>query len=164
MDLKTDNVITWLELRALEHGTDNQMERWLAKMLPEDELTALARNEIFAGFVPFTRWKNITELDADNDIRHEPDCGVAFNVPGIDFRTVHATKLDHDQWETWKRLADVMKTIQTTHSWCVNADTVLSAEPRIHIATCKCKRQALYHTALVTVAWAGRVLTREYKL
>lgn len=164
LDLKPENVVTWLELHALEQGTENQMERWLAKLLPEDELTALARKEIFAGFDPYKRWQNISELDADNAIRHGDLCDDPDLASAILFETKPAYNLTHDQWELMKR---VQATTEATrkHAWCVEGGCTVRMQPRVHVAVCaRCNGSVRYPAALVTVEWAGRTLTREYAL
>lgn len=163
--LKSENLTTWLELRALEHGTPNQHERWLAKMLPEDELTALARTELFHGFDKYKRWKNIGDAAAERDVRHTPVCDNDDMPPTYVFETKPTHDMTHDQWEQMKLIQATAEAITKLHPWCIDGGCTVRMTPRAHVAKCaRCARSVSYPTALVTVEWAGRTLTREYSL
>jgi len=164
-ELKRENLVTWLELRALELGTPNQMERWIAKLLPEDELTALARKEIFSGLDTFKRWKNVSEEDADADIKHTGMCEAIDTRPPLVFDTLPAYHMTHDEWDTMKKIQSIIDTTAKRHVWCADGGCTIKMKPQAHNATCaRCNKGRSYATALVTVEWAGRTLTREYAL
>lgn len=161
--LTAQNLVTWLETEALKHGTDNQRERWGMKLLPEDELTALARTEIFAGFAELKRWKNISESLAETIIKHSCD---PFGTMSITFCTIaHVASLTAGEWEVYKQVQTAVDATMNNHRWCVDADVKLAITTRSHVATCKrCSGSVSHRTALVSALWAGRVLTREYTL
>lgn len=158
-----DNLTTWLELEALKGGTDNQRDRWAHQLLPEDELTALARAELFSGFSDLKRWKNISELEADNAINHADAC--YDDGPTIKFGTEPAEFMTHDEWESYKLIQTAIDHVTNSHPWCLNADVTFKFATRRHVATCQvCKKAVRFSTALVTAQWAGRTLSREYSL
>lgn len=161
--LSTDNLRTWLEHEALEHGTLNQRERYNAGVLPESELVQLARDQLFARFYECKRWNNLSEHDARMLIRHKPCPGTA---PGVLFGVVDAVmSLTHDQWESLRKLKAIAE-LMDDHTWCkASPECKLVVTPRLHIATCKqCGATLERTTALVSSTWAGRLLTREYAL
>src|SRR6185295_12666870 len=69
-ELDVKNMIVWLELEALKLGTDNQRERYSAGLLPEDELTALARTELFTGFAGLRRWAKRDHTALGEKLKH----------------------------------------------------------------------------------------------
>jgi hypothetical protein len=156
------NLTMWLELEALKRGTANQRERWDHQLLPEEELTALARNELFECFT-MKRWKNMSIAEAHDAIRHAEEC---HGIAPITFETeVTFDALTHTQWESWKVVQSAVNQTSKTHPWCVQANVTLTIVCKMHVATCNhCKKQVRFATALVVAQWAGRKLTREFAL
>lgn len=161
-----DNLTTWQELEALKLGTLNQRERWLAKLLPEDELLALARTALFAPLGEFKRWSNKRDLRA-GDLTHTASCPELVypaHERSVRFETVPAVELGADEWDVLKAIQHAAQRIGA-HPWLEHTKAAAAVESREHRATCeKCGAQAFRAVALVSVPWAGRTLTREYVL
>lgn len=161
---QADTLITWLELEAVKLGTDNQRERWRAMLLPDDELKALVREPLFSGFENLRRWQNLTDVQADEQISHSGMCRMSNLLPAIEFSTEELAKMTHGMWETFKVAQTAADKLQH-HPWFEKGGSEISLSPRTHVATCAaCKGQIHHASVLVTIQWAGRVLTREYKL
>jgi hypothetical protein len=162
-ELKRDNLITWLESEALKHGTVNQRERWAAKLLPEDELTALARKEIFSPFESLKRWRNLSQREADLAIKHNDACQLQAPVTFVSLDDVDF--LTADEWKVYKLVQACVDATMGAHSWCTDGGCEVSFKLGGHLATCTvCNKAIRFATAMVTVQWAGRTLTREYTL
>jgi len=162
----TDNLTTWLELEAVKLGSQNQRERWTNHLLPEDELAALARTELFGEFENLKRWRNISEAEADEHILHDQVCVQSDDAPDIAFETTtHVKALTHGQWESYKLVQEAIDRTLATHPWCHQGGCKLVLATKAHTATCRrCKRCITHFTALVNATWAGRILSREYLL
>lgn len=156
------------ELEAVATGTPEQVRRYHAGLLPEDELLALARAELFAPFSLLRRWSNGRDLRPGN-VRHVKGCGAAaaggpFLDRAVTFETSAATEItaaDHVQLEAIRDLAHGA----SRHPWCQADKVAFQVEPRAHWGTCSsCGRETVKHTAIVSIVWAGRTLSREYSL
>jgi len=166
-ELDVKNMIVWLELEALKLGTDNQRERYSAGLLPEDELTALARTELFTGFAGLRRWAKRDHTALGEKLKHRiSHAGAAClnNPDHPDLETTDAEELEADEWNTLKHI-QAMADIVTRHHWLVRSHGSVQIKPSTHWATCKsCKAETSRSSAKVTIEWAGRLLTREYAL
>jgi len=159
-----------LERLAVQLGTDNQRERYRDHLLPEDELLALARHELFGKFTEsgLKRWDGKKSLRAA-DARHARKCFVA--TAGIEalgdhisFETCAIAELSHDEYDMLKRINAIARA-SSEHEWCRMAGVLFIVSPRSHWATCDvCKEETVKSSALVSVRWAGRELAREYAL
>lgn len=152
------------ELEAIALGTDNQRERYAAGLLPEDELLAIARHELFKPFDGFKRWRTdsnrgtATSLRPD-DVKHSRDC----QQRSVGFETTQAGELGHDEWVSYRQIS-AARDQAALHSWHQTL-TAVRIEPMTHWATCAtCKGEAAKSTARISIEWAGRVLVREYAL
>ncbi len=157
-----------LELEAAKLGTKNQLERFLAGYLPEDELLALARKVLFAPFDGFERWGKDTKVKPF-EIQHSPRCPCHPRVGGgsaeveAEFETAQAGELTHAEWEVYRAMG-AARDHASKHPWLVGTSSV-TTEPLAHFATCrKCEAEASRMSAKVTIEWAGRKLVREYVL
>src|SRR5262249_22684500 len=160
--LHKDNLTTWLESEAVKLGTKNQRERWADKLLPEDELKALARHELFKLFAldhkDIKRWIKIRSCD----LPHEDACQASESQ--VDYSTPPPTGLDHDSYERLKAIRAIADAA-SKHEWLVRSEAVMQVETRLHRGQCQvCKAWFSAPTALVKVMWAGRPLSREYEL
>ena len=150
-----------LEHAAAKLGTENQRERYAAGMLPEDELLALARGELFKPFDGFKRWGKDTKVRAF-DIRHRSPC-VLTRESDINFEVTQAGELTHDEWVVYKQIGEA-RDYASRHAWLAGISSVV-IEPLAHFATCPaCDAESTRMSAKVTIEWAGRKLVREYVL
>ena len=162
-ELRRNNLVTYLESEAVKRGTDNQRERWAAHLLPEEELTALARKEIYFNFEGLKRWRNLSERQADLAIKHAETCllqaPVTFTrLDTIDFLTAA-------EWKVYKKVQTLVDETMRIHTWCTDAGCTISFSLGGHLAACTvCNKAIRFPTAMVTALWAGRTLTREYAL
>lgn len=155
-----------LELAAVKLGTKNQQERFAAGLLPEDELLALARAELFRPFDGYRRWAKDTKVRA-SEIRHKRDCEEASDPMTSDeaivFETCLAGDLTHDEWEVYREMG-CARDEAAKHPWLASMASVV-IEPIAHFATCTvCQGEASRMSVKIIIEWAGRKLTREYVL
>jgi hypothetical protein len=159
-----------LETLAVRLGTTNQQERFAAGMLPEDELLALARAELFKPFELLAmdgvkRWGKDTKVKI-SEIRHERTCEEREDASpqAILFETCQAGELKHGEWETYRRF-QTTRDIAAEHPWLARVARGVLLEPLAHFATCSvCQAEASRMSVKVTIHWAGRELVREYVL
>lgn len=151
-----------MELAALlRRGNDSQRERHAANLLPEDELTALARAELFDCFKPFRRWAGRDREALIGKIRHANWCG---GVRHIDTETTEVTEIGAEEWEALKQITTIADA-QKTHPWLAYSIDPISILKSTHWATCSaCKAEVCRSSAKITIRWAGRELVREYAL
>lgn len=163
--IRADNLITWLELEAVNLGTASQRERLIAGVLPEDELTALARTELFKGFGEFRRFAGRDRTALMFSLKHEgPKGQCAVNQETIDLETADVTELGADEWAILKRIQGMVEAMKD-HPWIHRAACQVDVVSSTHWATCRtCKAETCCSSVKVTVHWAGRELTREYAL
>jgi len=165
--LRHDNLALWQESEALSLGTDEQRLRWGTDALPDEELLALARPVLFSEFTGFRKY-NRMPVSAIAHPRGEHGVwtcveGHGRNLP-ITWSTLPEPVLTALEWESLRRL-DVAIASTNRHPWLASAPAGATVETRIHKGTCgACKRSAAETCALVTIAWAGRTLSREYRL
>jgi hypothetical protein len=164
--LKANNTIVFQEAKILEFGTTNQRSRWAADVLPEDELLALARGELFKGLEHVPRWHGRDvrkELRDRIDVKHrkarKDGCHV---MPEFDVTVLG--DLSAEEWEVHESIKGYAALLQATE--------MLKAENReitlqwfTHWATCPaCEQEVWCSGVKVTIPWAGRSLVREYRL
>jgi hypothetical protein len=157
-----------LEAAAAKLGTTNQQERFAAGLLPEDELLALARAELFKPFETLAqhgvkRWGKDTKV-RPSEIRHDSRgrCDMRHESE-ITYETCQAGELTHDEWEVY-RLVMTARDEAAKHPWLASTAAV-TIEPLAHFATCTaCQAEASRMSVKATIKWAGRELVREYLL
>ena len=165
--LDRERIVPMLESAALQFGADTQRERHARGMLPEVELTALARTELYRPLERFRRWPRIRH----NHVRHDYGCKVRDMTPelqmgNIAFRSVDGgAQLDHDEFETLKAIEAAAEKIQR-HPWLTSSAGDCVVEVVTHTAQCElCVGPVVTkHSAKVLVNWCWRVLCREYAL
>jgi len=174
-----------LEIYAILTGRPDQLERWEVGLLPQDELLALARTELFKPFDGLPRWNS--RSGAHNatirwgDVRHKDDCSFhkaksedwepyveRLKAQGaIRFEATPADELGADQWRALKEMT-ALANRASQHAWLTvtaAGGEVFAVAPRAHTATCTMCAEEIYKaSALVSVKWAGRLLSREYVL
>jgi hypothetical protein len=189
--MQADNLVRWQETEAIKIGTKNQRERYAAGVLPEDELLILVRQELFRGLdaAGLPRWHTRDNRKLlEREMRHKPGCANTGNPtwtvhyqPSAVWEVGELAELDHVGWERWKRIGDEVTYLNTRHEWI--APTIRCSCPRAngvtlhshalpamrsgcaHWLTCpECDHEEVRSVAKVSIAWAGRNLTREYTL
>jgi len=183
--LSGDNLRAWQELAALKAcGSPSQIRRWEGGTLPEDELLDMVRTTLFRPLGLFGRRTRMgfTAIDhprtrgiatcltvprASGPVKH-PDELVAW-------RTIPNPALTDSEHRTLRAINEAAAEIRQ-HPWlqqCSPASLAAGAvmpelvgvAPREHEGQCKvCSRATFERSALVTVHWAGRNLSREYTL
>lgn len=185
-ELRTaENLRAWQESQAVtQHGSSSQRERWLGGSLPESELLDMARGHLFRGFALFQKrtpmgfaaidhprsagnlWKCLTISRPSGPIRDGNEL--------VTWETIHSPELTEHEHATLRCLNDHASEL-ATHPWlrqspvATNPGTkmpeVIGVSPREHRGTCSvCQRTVYERSALVSIYWAGRVLSREYVL
>ena len=176
--MQASNLTYWQESEAIEHGTATQRWQWERGELPAAELADIARSVLFAPLAGFKRRVRM----GPSAIKHPTDeTGVwmCATGPATSLATVRPGEpvLVPIAWTTgpcselasWERVV-MMRLIDNAraiadHPWIrhVNADVSITA--RTNKGTCqRCGQTAAETSALVTVPWAGRILSREYAL
>ncbi len=167
-NMQADNITTWLELEAVKLGTENQRERHMAGFLPDEELTALARTELFKGFDSFRRWAGRDRAQLMFTLKHKTakallkPCKVSKD--SIELDTTDAVGLNADEWNTLKRIQSTVEAMKD-HPWICRAGCDVSVVSSTHLATCTiCNSTLAASSVKITIHWAGHDLTREYAL
>jgi len=129
-----------------EYGTDNQRARHKEGLLPQRELVDLIRERVFARLDAFDRY---AKINAD-DIDHSDDCDHELSPK---YMVDAATELDADDYA---RLSRIRKA----------APDGAEVEARKHVGVCTCctSDRVYKRSALVSVEWHGRKLSREYAI
>jgi len=159
--LHADNLRTMQELHAVEtRGTASQLARWFGGCLPERELCDIARDELFKPFADLPLRRKMTRFDIH---------GVAASCPLPDSVQWSVSSRPTLLPEQWERLEQIRAAADTAaqHQWLrlsAPAD-VVQISVRSHSGVCgRCARVKVQQSALVTITWAGRTLSREYAL
>jgi len=157
--IAADNLRTWLEGEVLrDHASENQRERYAAGVLPLDELANLARAVLFAPFAEAKRWSKLAAWN----VRHAPAHVVTQDLVTYEARI--GALLRGPEWDALKRI-NAMLDRANEHPWLVRSGQRFALELRTHTATCSvCKKTCGQPSALVSVVWADRPLSREYAL
>lgn len=125
------------------NGTPDQIKRYWAGVLPEDEIRKLAGDALLA------------RIDVHGFVRHrrispEDVCPKHPSQVGWEDPAVELTAPQFDQLTIVQRLA---------------GDLGATAYPKIHRGQCRaCGRVKRRAVAVVTIRWNGRQLSREYIL
>jgi hypothetical protein len=146
----------WTEHEMLvNHGTDNQQERWEAGLLPEPELLQLARYVLFLPFASFRRW---VKLEA-GDMRHGKDCTGGATT----FATRFPGSLTHDEWSNFRKITEA---VDAANEGPIGVHGVVAVIVLVeHVGICSiCPAQIYGRAASIRIEWAGRPLSREYSL
>ena len=137
------------------YGTDNQYERLIAGLLPEAELLALARYELFLSFAPFRRWEKLEV----GDVRHDRSC----NGGVVEFSTSTPGSLTHDEWSLFKQITGA---VDAANGGALNGHRTNATQSLVeHVGRCSvCHAEAFGRAVNIRIEWAGRPLSREYSL
>jgi len=159
--LHADNLRTLQELHAVEtQGTESQLARWFAGCLPERELCDIARDELFRSFAGLRQRRKMTRFDIHgvSEICPLPD--------SVQWSTHERPALLVEQWGRLEQIREAAN-VAAQHQWLrlLPPADVVQIAVREHSGRCvRCKRIKVQQSALVTISWAGRTLSREYML
>lgn len=179
---KAENLRAWQESTALlAKGTMSQRDRWGAGCLPDEELLDIARGELFRGFTLFTRRSKMGFSAIEHPRPMSPGRNPCLPMDGrkpddvIDWRTTPNPPLSEREHRTLQAMNDAANDLRQ-HPWLrqespavvasgISLPELVGVAPREHTGECRaCKRSTYERSALVTVTWAGRTLSREYVL
>jgi hypothetical protein len=148
-----------LEALAIATGSPNQRERFAAGVLPEDELLALARVQLFKEFA-FPRWTAHREHERmKRELKHKPTCGVA---PQYKLEACDLDSMTADEWRLFK-LFTIAAGKSAQHMWL--KPNAVSIDPVAHFVECaSCGAEDARTSIKISIHWAGRILVREYAL
>lgn len=165
-NLHRDNLSYWQESIAVDkHATPRQQSLWSKGALPDSELLDIARRELFQGLTSFVKRRRL-------EVWHIPH-------PRTPLGWICADYLDAEsmvEWETreadpttveWMTLLRIRQATYTLteHPWLARSANPVTVDVREHCGTCNvCGRTVSNRSALVSVQWAGRTLSREYLL
>lgn len=163
----------WQEHEAVTRaGTADQCTRWVECALPEEELLTIARAELFRPFLLAKR-RPMVFADIPHPTDHrgvwtclQPDPKTPRDVSAlVTWETLPSPSLTAAEYRTLCHIHEIAARVQE-HPWMKGTSgEAVSFEAREHRGTCKkCGGMAYERSALVTVLWAGRKLSREYVL
>lgn len=166
--LHRNNLIFWQESVVIERmATPEQRERWVHGTLPVVDLLHLARTELFRVFAGFVKRQALQPWDIPHP---RTGGGWACATYGEDLdtkvqwqtREAEPTTLE---WMTLMRIRSVATGLATTHPWLAQTESPVTVNPREHRGVCQvCGRDVSHRSALMSIQWAGRTLSREYLL
>jgi hypothetical protein len=159
---------SWLERETIKLGTPDQIARFEKRLLPDVELVDLARTELFKPFAQFSKWQPLKY----GDVHHVTDtCRGWVDITSRHLYPVSPISpgredyLSQEQWDTCQRINRVAETMATEHPWLAKPGVRPTIRLQEHVAVCPmCKVEVRKLSALVTIQWAGRNLSREYAL
>lgn len=156
------NVSYWQESLAIELGTTRQRALWERAQLPEGELSEIARSVLFAPFKGCRR-----RVRMGSSAVHRSSKPSDAECSGIIHWSSKPCQLaELAAWEVVP-LHRVLKLAEeaSNHPWLRATPHNFEVEVRQHVGTCEvCNRTAADTSALVSVRWASRTLSREYAL
>jgi len=158
-----------------DRGNSDQRARWIACLLPDEELLGIARTELFRPFGLLTKRRQMVFADIPHpvDVRGVWTCLQGTAIGGatkaladlVTWETATNPRLTAPEYRTLLRIQEATAEIQR-HPWMQGASReTVSVEVREHRGACKkCGGMTFERSALVTVQWARRNLSREYVL
>ena len=132
-----------------EHGTTSQRLRRKQGFMPDDEILKLVRDQLFQPFDEYPRFAPLKASDVDHSCEGQGE---------VNFSSCKPERLTDAEFSL---LCEMRRTLNELHP---GTDTV---ETRLHVAECSssyCPDVAVSKSALVTIDWHGRKLSREYSL
>jgi hypothetical protein len=163
--MQADNLKTWLELQALEHGTPDQRARYVQGALPEEEILQIARAILFKPFGAFERWTTGRERDRMiKALRHGYGCphtDDSYEWEMLAFEVADAPTVERANLAAIQAMADGAE----IHPWLNQTGGKLRVEAHTYWVTCKgCEAESARSNAKVIITWGERELVREYAL
>lgn len=165
--MQADNLRTWLELEVLKLGTADQRRLHMECGISEDELTGLARHELFKELHGERRWAGRDRVDlVARNVSHvyKPGDDLDAVHDGYDFESAEVDVLTVAELRTLRRLEAFAEKTRR-HPWVAPGGGGVTITTTSHWATCRvCLAEHCRSSAKITIEWAGRLLTREYAL
>jgi len=172
--LDLGNIVAWQELEALRtHGAADDRHRWMQQCMPESDLIAIAKRELFRPLATFSRLRQtgFADIDHPKNSRNLWEClltSKSGTANLIELTTLQGPELDMNERGALMRIQECAEHMRA-HPWlCVSNRFVgnpVSLLVREHRCTCRvCGRSISRKAVLVTAAWAGRHLVNEYIL
>lgn len=149
-----------LEGLAFAMATPAQLASMVDAEARETELLTIVRRELFAPFAVFTKRVRLRSAA----ISHSDNCQNPQEV------TWSTTRPENPLGGPSLRRMHAMADQAARHPWLAGPpdpalrSCKLSLEQRYHHGICRCGAEIGEHAVLVTIYWAGRKLTREYRL
>lgn len=165
-DVARRNRDLWQATQALESGTDVHRQRWATGELSLADLLGLARGSLFAPFDGLKRWRPMTTSDIAHPIAGDGGwrCVDPERPVPVKWTTSPTPVLNSTEWDALGRLETAVQQANA-HPWLSPFGPAVTVATRLHRGTCqRCDRTAVGTSALVTIRFAGRDLTREYAL
>ncbi len=132
-------------------GTEEQLERFDAGVLPNDEFVALAEQQLFAPFEGLAAYVPLVESDLDHveDCQGDPEDDVRFGSSEAD-----RSEWDADEWAGIKRVRAVAEPVSGATS-----------QVREHRAHCRqCQAELYRYGVRVSIEYAGERYDREFAI
>jgi hypothetical protein len=177
--MQGENLRLWQECEAATLVGPDAKLRWALGNMTAHELGVIARAVLFLPFDPVNpadaKLRRRRRTMTASAIPHPTDdTGRWTCVPGfsgtaplqipVRWSTDRSPILTPSQAATMELVIQAMTEVNR-HPWLAHTPVGAAAEPRIHRGVCMgCQRQAEEVSALVSVPWAGRTLSREYYL
>lgn len=158
LEVQEANLAYWQESEAIRHGTAREHQLWDQAALPDHDLTRIAREVLFAPFAPIRR-----------RVRMGTNAVHAVTSPctgpiGWASKPCPLTQLASWELETLGKVIEIAAQA-SEHPWLAPSIHNFSVEARQNVGICeRCSRDASDTSALVSIQWAGRTLSREYAL
>lgn len=132
--------------------------------LPENDLLALARAELFSPLAKVERWAGRDWSKIEQAIAHAGRCWESTPPEALyAHETAPIKALTLHQWDQQAAIHRAAAEIRR-HPWIQNDASVVVVDTT-NTATCRqCHGSARRNVIKVSVAWAGRHLVREYVL
>lgn len=155
--LREVNIAFWQESEAVRHGTPRQYQLWELGALPDQQITDIAREVLFAPFVRFPRRVRMGASSVHRD--RSCDGAISWSSQACPLAGLASWEL-----EPLRGLIEAAGSA-SEHPWLAVGGHNFLVQPRQHTGSCeRCPRQAIDVSAMVSVQWAGRTISREYAL
>lgn len=160
--LRATNMRTWLEFEAARLGTPRQLEDYSKGRLGEGDLRRLAREHLFAPFRDLPRWTPMGWRDVTH-VRAGCIGSVTFEASNVGGAQIPDVAL----YRRTQLIGAIgaLSIEAGRHQWLLRSGEGFSVALRNHVATCTaCGAREVRSSALVSVEWASRTLSREFAL
>jgi hypothetical protein len=130
---------SWLN----DNGTATQRQRRQAGLMPDEQVLAMVRDQLFAEFKHLARYERMTADDFEN-----------YHAEDIEYETSGVTEATDDEFRALQAITEIAK----------NVSDEAEVKLRDHIASVRNKELERRRSVLVTIPWKGHKLSREYQL
>ena len=163
----TADICQWQELEAVRLGSTDQQLLYASGQLREVDLTSLARNALFA---PLSVLRPRRQM-SPTVIRHPVNaatgmwtCAPAGQRLPVRWSTLVTSELTNTELASLAAV-EIAVASMNLNEWLIRARVYATIQPRLHRGYCTaCLQYAAEASALVSVPWAGRTLSRQYAL